>query len=139
MFPLPSRIFCSIGPAVEPQRSQRYRRRYLVDSVFPAPDSPDTMMLWDCFNTFMSLNALSPAKIKEELALHSHRIKNGGEKQRKKKKKKNKDIARTYGEDVWRCLTQGFPLISFDSPRRVEVLYLVIRIHGYQNVSDVSL
>lgn len=69
MFPLPSRIFCSIGPAVEPQRSQRYRRRYFVDSVFPAPDSPDTMMLWDCFNTFISLNALSPAKIKEEDSL----------------------------------------------------------------------
>lgn len=59
---LPSRIFCSIGPAVEPQRSQRYRSKYLVDSVFPAPDSPDTIMLWDCFNTFMSLNALSPAR-----------------------------------------------------------------------------
>lgn len=40
----------------------------MVDSVFPAPDSPDTMMLWDCFSTFMSLKALSPAREKK---LHS--------------------------------------------------------------------
>ena len=30
---------------------------YLVDSVFPAPDSPDTMMDCDCRNTFMSRKA----------------------------------------------------------------------------------
>ena len=32
---------------------------YFVDSVLPAPDSPDTIIDWDCFKTFMSLNALS--------------------------------------------------------------------------------
>ena len=31
----------------------------LVDSVLPAPDSPDTMTDWDCFITFMSRNACS--------------------------------------------------------------------------------
>ena len=56
---LPSRIFCSTGPAVDPQRSQRYLRRYFVDSVFPAPDSPETIILCDCFSTFMSLKDLS--------------------------------------------------------------------------------
>lgn len=39
----PSRINCSICPSCDPHDSQRYRRTYLVDSVFPAPDSPDTM------------------------------------------------------------------------------------------------
>ena len=35
---------------------------YLVDSVFPAPDSPDTMIDWLCFSTFMSRYALSAGK-----------------------------------------------------------------------------
>lgn len=56
-----------------------------------------------------------------------------------KRKKKTKDIAPTDGEDVRRRLTQGLPLISLDSPRRVKILHLVVRIHGYQNISDVSL
>ena len=31
----------------------------LVDSVFPAPDSPDTMIDWEDLSTFMSRKALS--------------------------------------------------------------------------------
>ena len=32
---------------------------HLVDSVLPAPDSPETMMDCDCLTTFMSRKALS--------------------------------------------------------------------------------
>ena len=32
---IPSRIFCSIGPAAKPPDSQRYRRMYFVVSVLP--------------------------------------------------------------------------------------------------------
>lgn len=60
---LPSKIFCSIGPAADPHKSHIYRRIYFVDSVFPAPDSPDTMIDCDCLTTFISRKALS-AKIK---------------------------------------------------------------------------
>ena len=59
---LPSKIFCSTGPAVEPHNSQRYLNKYLVDSVFPAPDSPETIIDWDCFSPFISRNALSARK-----------------------------------------------------------------------------
>ena len=51
-----------MGPAVVPHSSHTYRNKYLVDSVFPAPDSPDTIIDWDCFRTFMSRNDLSAAK-----------------------------------------------------------------------------
>lgn len=34
----------------------------LVFSVFPAPDSPETMMDWLIFRTFMSLYALSAGR-----------------------------------------------------------------------------
>lgn len=37
---LASRIFCSIEPAETATESHRYRKRYFVLSVFPAPDSP---------------------------------------------------------------------------------------------------
>lgn len=59
---LPSKIFCSIGPAVDPNKSHKYFNMYLVDSVLPAPDSPETMMDCDCFNTFISRNDLSASK-----------------------------------------------------------------------------
>ena len=59
---LPSRIFCSMGPADRPPDSQRYLRMYFVVSVFPAPDSPETTIDWDCFKTFMSRKALSTVK-----------------------------------------------------------------------------
>lgn len=36
-----------------------YLSTNLVFSVFPAPDSPETMMDWLIFRTFMSLYALS--------------------------------------------------------------------------------
>lgn len=58
---LHSTILCSIGPAWVPQLSVRYLRMYLVDSVLPAPDSPDTMIDWLILLTFMSRNALSAA------------------------------------------------------------------------------
>ena len=35
-------------------------RRYFVDSVFPAPDSPDTMIDWESFPLRNSLRARSP-------------------------------------------------------------------------------
>lgn len=59
---LPSKIFCSTGPAPLAHKSQRYLRMYFVDSVLPAPDSPDTIIDCDCFRDFMSRNALSAVK-----------------------------------------------------------------------------
>uniref|UniRef100_A0A224Y390 Putative secreted protein n=1 Tax=Panstrongylus lignarius TaxID=156445 RepID=A0A224Y390_9HEMI len=56
---LASNIFCSIGPAAVPHKSHRYLSRYFVDSVLPAPLSPETIIDCDCFNTFISLNDLS--------------------------------------------------------------------------------
>uniref|UniRef100_A0A2M4DC77 Putative secreted protein n=1 Tax=Anopheles darlingi TaxID=43151 RepID=A0A2M4DC77_ANODA len=53
-----SRIFCSIGPAVA-LVSHRNLSRYLVLSVLPAPDSPETMIDCDIFSTRMSRIALS--------------------------------------------------------------------------------
>lgn len=47
-----------------PPDSHRYRKMYLVDSVFPAPDSPDTTMDWDCLSIFISLRALSTKECK---------------------------------------------------------------------------
>lgn len=82
----------------------------------------------------MSLNALSPAKIKENRSVLSP-----GANQLWGKGGRGHARARTDGEDVrWR-FTQGLSLISLDSLRRVEILHLVIWIHGYQNVGDVSL
>lgn len=37
------------------ERKKKYLRTNLVFSVFPAPDSPETMMDWLIFKTFMSL------------------------------------------------------------------------------------
>lgn len=54
-----SSILCSSWLMWAPQDSVRYFRMYLVDSVFPAPDSPDTMMDWLILFTFISRNALS--------------------------------------------------------------------------------
>ena len=42
-----------------PHDSVRYLRMYLVDSVLPAPDSPDTMIDWLTRCVFMSLYDLS--------------------------------------------------------------------------------
>ena len=50
-----------------PQDSVRYLRMYLVDSVFPAPDSPDTMMDWLTLCVFMSLYDLSANGINRRL------------------------------------------------------------------------
>ena len=50
-----------MGPAMLPQELQRYLKIYLVDSVFPAPLSPLTIIDWDCLVTFISRNALSAA------------------------------------------------------------------------------
>jgi len=82
----------------------------------------------------MSLNALSPAKIKENRSVLSPEVNQLGGKGGRACMR-----ARTDSEDMrWR-FTQGLSLIRLDSPRRVEILHLVIRIHGYQNVGDVSL
>lgn len=62
----PSRIFCSIGPAAMPPESHRYLRMYLVLSVLPAPDSPETTIDCDCLSTLMSLKALSTGKFKHK-------------------------------------------------------------------------
>jgi hypothetical protein len=59
----PSRMRPSIGPAACPPVSHKYLSMYLVDSVLPAPDSPETMIDWDCLRTFMSRYALSAAII----------------------------------------------------------------------------
>ena len=72
---LPSRIFCSIGPADVPHSSHRYLSKYFVDSVFPAPDSPDTIIDCDCFRTFISRNALSAARKETLLMVFTNSIK----------------------------------------------------------------
>lgn len=66
-----SSILCSSWLMWAPQDSVRYFRMYLVDSVFPAPDSPDTMMDWLILLTFMSRNALS-AEMSRATHLHYH-------------------------------------------------------------------
>ena len=48
--------FSTVPP---PNDSVRYLMTCLVDSVFPAPDSPETMMLWDWWKARMSRYALS--------------------------------------------------------------------------------
>ena len=48
-----------MGPAWLPHDSVRYFKMYLVDSVLPAPDSPETMMDWERPVVFISLYALS--------------------------------------------------------------------------------
>lgn len=57
---LASRIFDSIGPAPAIEW-HKYLSKYLVDSVFPAPDSPDTIIDCDIFSTLISRIALSAA------------------------------------------------------------------------------
>lgn len=55
---LASKIFCSTGPAAAIEW-HRYFNRYLVDSVLPAPDSPETIIDCDILKTLISLIALS--------------------------------------------------------------------------------
>lgn len=44
------------------EQSHPHLSTNLVFSVFPAPDSPETMMDWLIFRTFMSLYALSAGR-----------------------------------------------------------------------------
>lgn len=55
---LASRILASIGPAACIEW-HRYLSKYLVDSVLPAPDSPDTIIDCDSLSTRISRMALS--------------------------------------------------------------------------------
>ena len=47
-------------------------RRYFVDSVFPAPDSPDTMIDWESFPLRNSLRARSPMEKTRRLIQSEH-------------------------------------------------------------------
>lgn len=55
---LASRILRSMGPAAA-NEWHKYLSIYFVDSVLPAPDSPDTIIDCETFNTRMSRIALS--------------------------------------------------------------------------------
>ena len=51
MMGLEARIFFSIWvSSEEPPTVAKYRMAYLAETVLPAPDSPDTMMLWSLFS-----------------------------------------------------------------------------------------
>lgn len=51
MMGLEARTFFSIWVSVvEPPTVAKYRMAYFADTVLPAPDSPDTMILWSCFS-----------------------------------------------------------------------------------------
>lgn len=67
---LASNILRSIGPAAAIEW-HKYFNKYLVDSVLPAPDSPDTIIDWDIFRTRISRMALSA-----EWSHHSERENN---------------------------------------------------------------
>ena len=96
-----------------------------MDSVLPAPDSPETTMDWDCFKTFMSRKALSTV-------VHQGKISN-------LKFVKDEMKFLTDSKHVRRHGSKRLSLIPLNGISTVEVLDLKVRIDGDQDIGYISV